>query len=283
MILDQLLGDIPRTVFMEQHYLKQPFALPGGCRHLLDSAGWPMVEAILHKEGVDFLAARPEKVWQGTPTPERARQLLDDGYTLRIRKAEQHDPVLTELMTGFREAFCGAVDIHIYCTPADHMGLNWHYDAEDVFILQTQGSKTWWLRKNTVNPWPLAETIPENMRYERELTPMMKCDLQAGDWLYLPAGYWHRTQAREQSISLSVGIFSLTALDVYDFLRSRLTDSLRWRQRLPTPGSAGTLTEEELTRQYKELFADLACDVARMLQQEETVRDFLKQKRQTTC
>src|SRR5262249_23259172 len=217
--------------------------------------------------GVDVLVGREGRRWgeNGAPRPEEARPLLAEGYTLGIRHAERHDPGLAELADGFRRDFLGAVNVHVYCTPAGRPGFGWHYDAEDVFILQTRGSKEWSLRKNTVNPWPLVETLPADMRHERELMPVLRCTLRAGNWLYIPAGYWHRTEAGDESISLSVGVLSATAVDVYDFLRGRLLGSLRWRQRLPTPGAASTLSEAELLRRYQELFRELGQDLAETL------------------
>jgi len=278
MALEQLLAGVPVSVFVEQYYLKLPFSRPGGCKHLAGRAGWPLVEALLRAPGADFLAARPDGVWPGTgrPSPEEARALLAGGHTLRFRHAERHDAVLTELAEGFRRAFLGGVDVHVCCTPAGQPGLGWHYDAEDVFVLQTEGSKEWSLRKNTVHPWPLPETIPQDMRLQREIMPVLRCDLHAGDWLYIPAGYWHQSRAGAESVSLAVGVLSATALDVYDFLRARLLDSLQWRQRLPTPGDASPLGEEELLDRYRELFAELGRDLADLLGRERTARDFLR-------
>jgi ribosomal protein L16 Arg81 hydroxylase len=279
MILDRLLLDVPRSVFMEQYHLKLPFALPGGCKDLVQTAGWPMVEAILRRPGVDLLAVRESAVREGLQTPtDQGRALLDEGYTLRIRKADRHDAGLAELAEGFRRAFAAPIDVHVYCTPAGQPGLGWHYDAEDVFLLQTRGSKQWQLRKNTVNPWPLVQTMPQDLRYQREIMPVIRCDLHAGDWLYLPAGYWHAAQAGAESISLSVGVLSAAAIDVYDFLRPGLLDSLRWRQRLPTAGEASTLSDEQLLDRYREVFADLGQDLSHLLGQEQTARAFLESR-----
>ncbi len=278
MILEQLLGDVPRSVFMEEHFLRLPFAKAGGAGHLVGAAGWLLIEALLAQPGVDFLAARQGQLWAGTavPSPDQVRALLAEGHTVRFRNAQRHHPLLAGLAEEFGRAFAGPVDVQVYCTGPNQPGFAWHYDAEDVFILQTAGSKEWWLRKNTVNPWPLVETMPRDLRYQREVMPAMRCELRAGDWLYIPAGYWHRTQAGEESVSLSVGVLSATALDVFDFLRGGLLDSLRWRQRLPTPGEASTLDEGELRRRYGELFAELGGDLAALLSKEETVRAFLQ-------
>src|SRR5205085_5069557 len=102
----------------------------------------------------------------------------------------------------------------------------------------------------------------------REMMPVMRCMLHAGDWLYLPAGYWHCGRALDESVSLSVGVSSATALDVYDFLRRGLLDSLRWRQRLPVAGPANPMTTEELLRRYRELFDELGRDLGAQLADE---------------
>ena len=283
MIIEELLGTVPKALFMEQYYLKLPFSRPGGCRHLLPLGSWTFVEHLLRQPGVDALAGREGQLWNGPspPTPEQARGLLEDGYTLGIRHAERHAPELANLAAGFAREFAAPINIHVYCTPAGQPGFGWHYDAEDVFILQTAGSKGWSLRKNTVNPWPLVETIPQDMRYQRELMPLVRSDLAAGDWLYIPGGYWHRTEAGEDSISLSIGVMSPTAMDVFDFVRRRLLSSLRWRQRLPAIGDAQTLDEAELIAGYRELFGELGQDLARQLSQPEMVAQFLAERRET--
>jgi len=65
----------------------------------------------------------------------------------------------------------------------------------------------------------LEETIPEDMRYEREIMPLMRVLLDAGDMLYIPCGYWHRAQAvkgKENAISLAVRVMSRSAVDLFD-------------------------------------------------------------------
>ena len=55
------------------------------------------------------------------------------------------------------------------------------------------------------------ETLPADMKYEREQMPLLKCPLAAGDWLYIPAGYWHMGHSEEASLTLSIGVMSPTA------------------------------------------------------------------------
>jgi ribosomal protein L16 Arg81 hydroxylase len=106
------------------------------------------------------------------------------------------------------------------------------------------------------------------MQYEREVMPLMRTVLRAGDMLYIPCGYWHRAQATdstETAISIAVGINSLSALDVFDLLRNELKESLIWRQRLPIGGTDkgnGSIDNREHLKQMLEL---LSSDIARTM------------------
>jgi ribosomal protein L16 Arg81 hydroxylase len=280
-MLSQLLGSMTPQSFLEDYFLKLPLAMAGGCRHLCTLGSWEIVVHLLAQTGIDVLVGREGAAWQGpTPDAAEARRLLDDGYTLGIRHAERHHHDLARLASDFAAEFAAPVDLHLYMTPASHAGFGWHYDAEDVFILQTQGSKVWSLRKNTVNPWPLVETIPQDMRYRGEMMPLMRCSLAAGDWLYIPAGYWHSTQAGEESISLSVGLKMPAAIDLFDALRPRLLDSLRWRQRLPLAGDLQTGSEQQRLADLRALAANLAEDLTRQMIEDEFLRDWLQAQKE---
>jgi hypothetical protein len=118
----------------------------------------------------------------------------------------------------------------------------------------------------------------------------MRVLLRAGDLLYIPCGWWHKAEARgsvpffseqkkgtdpDTAISIAVGVMSRSAMDVYDFLRQRLVESLVWRQRLPIVGPASPLSRDELVATYAHLFKQLAGDLARTFADQRLVDDFL--------
>lgn len=280
MALEQLLGERSAAEFLEEHLFRLPYAQAGGARSLAQFGDWETASRILAEPAADALIVRQGRRWEGPrpTTPEGWRELHDAGYTLLVRHAERHHPELAALAAGFLRDFAAPVDIHLYCTPADQFGFDWHYDAEDVFIVQSAGRKEYSLRKNTVNPWPLEETLPANMAYEREIMPLSRCDLSAGDWLYIPAGYWHKGASREASISLAIGVMFPAAIDVFDFLRGKLLHSLRWRQRLPLCGEIAS--DSDKTRAaYSDLFLELAADAAKELRDESLVDAYLASRR----
>lgn len=276
MILEELLGDFPRAAFLERHYFRLPYSRPGGAKALASLADWGVVERILGQAGVDAFLAREGRQWEGgTPSGARARELFGQGYTVVVRDAQKHDPGLGDLARRFHEDFRAPVNVHLYCTPAGTSGFGWHYDVEDVFILEARGVKEYRLRKNTVHPWPTLATMSRDLKFEREVTPFWTCRLAPGDWLYIPPGWWHEARGQDESITLAVGLMSPAAVDLLEFLRKELAQSVVWRQRLPVLGAANPATPDELVAQYRTLLAELGKDLARLLGEESFVRRFL--------
>ena len=273
MNLQQLLGPVTAAHFVEVYYCKLPFASAGGAAAAANLGTWEVIGELLTSQDVDLIVSQSGERYGGKlpRTVAEGQALVRQGCTLGVRRAHRLHAGLGELAADFRREFAATVDIHLYCTPAQQTGFSWHYDAEEVFVLQTAGSKEWSLRKNTVNPWPLVETLPEDMQYEREVMPLMRCTLGPGDWLYIPGGYWHATRAIEESISLSVGLKAPAALDVFDWLRPTLAHSLLWRQRLPPLGAAGAIDPDELKLRLRTLLNELAADLAGKLRREETI------------
>ena len=279
-MIEKLLGEFPLARFIDEYFLRQPFSLPREAAAYAQLGNWPTVASILAQPDADVLVVKEGRRWEGNrnPSSDEARRLFDDGYTVLVRHAERCHAEVAELAADFARDFCSAVDVHIYCTPANQHGFGWHYDAEDVFILQAAGCKEYSLRKNTVNPWPVVEALPHDMRYEREIMPLSRCLLSAGDWLYIPHGYWHKADAKEASFSLAVGVMSPSALDLFDFLRQRLPQSIRWRQRLPVVGAASPLSEADLLDQHQELLAELGADLARLFRDEKLAVDWIRSR-----
>lgn len=282
MKLRELLGDITPDRFLEEHYLKLPLAMRETAAPYAQLGDWEMLLRLLATENPDLMIASREGRWTGAEprSGEDARKLLNAGYTIGIRHAQQLDERLAALAGEFEAAFAAPVDIHFYVTPAACGGFGWHYDAEEVFVLQSAGSKAWSLRKNTVNPWPLIETLPHDMQYGREIMPLMRCQLEAGDWLYIPGGYWHTTEAGAESYSLSIGIAARTGIDLLDFARRELLESLRWRQRLQPLGDLCGLDDAVLANTLGAHCADLAADFSKLLNDPRFVERFLRAMRE---
>lgn len=280
-MIQDLLGDLPAKKFVDQFYTRVPHSRPGGAAGFTTFDGWPSVERILAAPGVDAFLARERQMWEGgrLPTFAQARELFGQGHTLVIRSAERHDAELKRLADGFFRDFRAPVNVHVYCTPPERSGFSWHYDPEDVFILQTHGAKEYQLRKNTVNPWPLLAQMPKDLQYERETQPFWSAVLRPGDWLYIPTGWWHSARGVEgDSITLAIGLMTPAAIELLDHLKKELLQSVVWRQRMPVTGAATPASPEEIAKAYHSMFTDLGRDLSRLLSDESLVDRFLKGK-----
>jgi 50S ribosomal protein L16 3-hydroxylase len=254
-VLARLLGEFPPARFLEEFYFRLPYSRPGAAAGVAPGIGWDRVRAMVDAPGADVMLSRRGQLSPGAGF-EEARRRYGEGHTITVRSAEKLDPDLERLAEEFRADFLAPVNIHLYCTPAGEHGFGWHYDVEDVFVLQTEGAKVYSLRKNTVNPWPVLDTMPRDLGFEHEGSPVFTCRLEAGDWLYIPAGWWHIARTESESKSLAVGLMSPTALDLLKFLGPELATSVIWRQRLPA--TAGS-DPETLAKVFRDLGRDLAA------------------------
>jgi 50S ribosomal protein L16 3-hydroxylase len=107
--------------------------------------------------------------------------------------------------------------------------------------------------------------LPSGAIAARETTPVMECELTAGDWLYIPGGYWHRAYAPEEALSLSIGLMPPTLLDVLDYMRATLARDPAWRRRFPALGYASDLTDAQKQELCRSLFAELSDELQRKL------------------
>jgi ribosomal protein L16 Arg81 hydroxylase len=155
-------------------------------------------------------------------------------------------------------------------------GTRCHFDTLENFTIQLQGTKTWHLLPNRHVKAPLENWVTgDELTAEMELyckTPMPKdmpgrakrIELQPGDVLYLPRGYWHSAAASRDSLSLFLGFPVTPCVDfILNALRSRLIRSAPWRESFIDP-NAGPQWRMQARRQVQELLGTLAADVSQL-------------------
>lgn len=278
LLVELLLGDVPLERFLAEHYLRAPFVGIGGATSLRTLADDDLPRRLIEQSSCEVTVVRDGRQL-ALPRPTSADEAKDHeaaGCSLVFRHAERHCPALACLAGSLAHTFHGAVDLHVYRTPAGHHGFGWHYDAEEVFILQAAGSKVYHLRRNTVSEAPPPAELPADPGFARETSPTTSCRLGPGDWLYIPSGWWHVAEAVEPSLSLSAGVMAATPLSVLDWLRARLAAAPAWRRRLPPTGWAGDATTLDL---YRDALAPLADELARLLTASETLSGLVEARR----
>lgn len=215
MTLSDWLTSIAPEQFLEEHFQKAPHAEPGSARSAIPLMTWDKVAALVSSPSrPDLIVAKEGRFLSGMDpsSADEARTLFEGGCSIVMRNLERHDDALRGLAASFRGSLLeGEVQVHVFATPVRALGFGWHYDCEDVFIAQTAGVKEYFLRKNTVNPEPTLDTMPRDMQFERETSPLVATTLAAGDWLYIPRGWWHRGRGLDDCLSISIGVLSPAA------------------------------------------------------------------------
>jgi 50S ribosomal protein L16 3-hydroxylase len=196
------LAPLTLDEFRSTYLQRAPIARPGS------AAGAPLDWSVLDR----VLAARPDVlvVARGQllplPPPRCATELrayLRVGVGVCVRHAERCDPGLRAIADHF-EAWLGSAQVQLFVTAGGTHGFGWHYDDEDVFIAQTEGVKDYYFRANTVTTEPAAP--PRFARFCDERSTLAGATLIAGDFLYVPARWWHMAVCHQDAMSISVGV-----------------------------------------------------------------------------
>ena len=110
-------------------------------RSAIPAFGWDTLDQLLTNDTVlDLLVIARGKLVEGPPpkTLGEVRALLLQGIGLVIRHAEQIDAGLARLAASLTQKIPGEVHVQLFVTPAGTHSFGWHYDDEDVFIVQTE-------------------------------------------------------------------------------------------------------------------------------------------------
>jgi 50S ribosomal protein L16 3-hydroxylase len=201
--------------FAQTYLGRVPYARPGAALKAMPWFDWGVLERLLASRPLpDILVASRGRLVDVPPPSSLGdvRRLMARELGIVLRRTELHDERLAELAAGFALDIPGEVHVQLYVTPAGTQTFGWHFDLEDVFIAQTVGVKDYFFRDNTVAREMSLASNPDFGAVRRETSPLLSARLIAGDWLYLPARWWHLVKCLEDSLSISIGVMPPEAL-----------------------------------------------------------------------
>ena len=207
-VLEHWLARKPIDAFTREYLGRQPYAAPSTAAGAVSIFDWATLDSVLSRASPGDILVVVRGKLVNAPTPRTladARALLKQGIGLVIRHAESYDTALAELGHDIARVIAGEAHIQLFVTPGGTHGFGWHYDVEEVFIVQTDGAKDYFFRNNTVEP-DLAESKSDFSGFSKETSPIGTARLIRGDWLYIPARWWHVAKCLEDSLSISIGI-----------------------------------------------------------------------------
>ncbi len=160
-----------------------------------------------------------------------------EGATLRISYVHEHVPALADMAWALhQETGHSATHANIYCSWPSQQGSKCHFDCHEVFVLQIDGQKEWFVFEDTFK-YPLRGERSDQLT-PPDSPPYIHSVLKPGDCLYIPRGHWHYAVALgAPSLHVTLGIRCFTGRDVLDWLSKTMLGTLReqevWRENLP--------------------------------------------------
>lgn len=169
-----------------------------------------------------------------TIRPDLVARAFDRGATIVLQALHRHWPPVARFCRDLELSLTHPTQANAYVTPPTSRGFAVHHDTHDVFVLQTHGRKRWRVYH------PLVELAGPEQPWKDSLgdpgKPVLDAELVPGDALYVPRGFPHDAEAREEvSIHVTVGVLAHTWLDLWRHVLRRAADHRPFRDALP-PG-----------------------------------------------
>jgi hypothetical protein len=164
----------------------------------------------------------------GCADPERIAAQVRDGATLTLSNPERWDEGLANFCRSLRRAMQTDVQAFVYLTAPDRFGSRPHRDAAEVFVIQNEGTKRWYLYDiPSGDDWKMGHLAEERQ-------PSEILELAAGDGLYVPAGMGHCAQAGpEGSLHTTISLRTPRMSEVLTAWVTAIARALPRNERLP--------------------------------------------------
>lgn len=142
-VLAKRLEDDSVERFLRENYSKVPYSRPFAAKEYIDLLSWENVLQVYSCGSSRFKIVKDFMICHDPfrGSQEELFAFYLGTHSIVIRHTERSHPVLAELADDFSHGFNSAVDIQSFLTPENAETFGWHYDVENVFIIQTSGEK----------------------------------------------------------------------------------------------------------------------------------------------
>ena len=200
---DHVIAPLTRERFLADYWNKSFLVAKGTPGRFSGLLGWDELNAILEQhrlhpprfrllqEGRNIETFRYTTLSAGGIPRLNSGKLaacLSAGATLVLDCVEELAPRVRQLSSSVRDALHANTHVNLYAGWHSQKGLDLHFDAQDIMVLQVSGRKRWQVYQPTrLNPLPDdEEPAPKPAG-----PPVWDGMLEDGDMLYIPRGWWH--------------------------------------------------------------------------------------------
>jgi hypothetical protein len=208
--------------------------------HLLDGSTLPLEDLRIRRESVPI----PTNFYvrHGQVDPAGLSKLLDQGVSLIFNGLNQHVPAMGALCKNIARDTSERISAAAIVTSGRGGALVCHYDPEDLIILQIAGTKRWQVFSSPVVN-PVQGSAPAR---PPKGPPIFDQVLQQGDFLFLPAGYWHHCEnGPHRSLHVCILFEPPNGRHLMTALASQLSSHEAFRRPLTRHSSPEAMAEHE--------------------------------------
>jgi 50S ribosomal protein L16 3-hydroxylase len=200
-----LLGGLSTRAFLHRYWQKRPLVVRGAMPHFRGVIGKRALLACAARHDVEArLVERVRGRWRVTHAPiERARLagLPRRDWTLLVSGVNLHCAAADRLLRRFAFLPYARLDDVMVSYAAPGGGVGPHFDAYDVFLLQSGAPRVWRLER--ARRFRVRADAP--LRLIEDFSPDEELLLDPGDLLYVPPGWGHEGIALRESFTTSIG------------------------------------------------------------------------------
>ncbi|HEY9813091.1 MAG TPA: cupin domain-containing protein, partial [Candidatus Sericytochromatia bacterium] len=229
--------------FLDNNWTTKAVSIPSeGKKNFAHLFSWEKLNYILNFHQLrypDIRLAIGGKVLDESAN-ENLIKSCQSGATLIINEVHKLIPEIAHFAAAIKSDLGYANQVNAYCSWPEKQGFSSHYDTHEVFILQVDGIKQWYVFEDTIK-YPLKDQKSSSFP-PPETEAYLSCILHPGDVLYIPRGHWHYAVACEEpSLHLTLGIHCKTGIDFLEWLVSELREQSDWRKSLPLRTNADSI------------------------------------------
>jgi bifunctional lysine-specific demethylase and histidyl-hydroxylase NO66 len=164
--------------------------------------------------------------------------LVRDGYlkgsTIVLSGVDQYWEPLRIFCATLEARLHHPTAMAVYLTPPNFQGVKPHYDTQENFLIQVEGTKSWKVYE-PIHRLPPVEGSYAPVPREKLSDPILATVLHPGEVLYVPRGFVHEGAAGDQpSLHIAVDVHVRTWVDlISDALKAVAERDPRFRGSLP--------------------------------------------------
>ncbi len=261
--LADLLAPVSVEEFYKEYLGRKPLHIRGAADKFAAIMSWPSLTSILNQSGVwspatlqlmmDTAVVPPPDYCRPGRNREGQQGLVSDlakvrswlrrGASLVLNNIDSLTPGLRHLAAVLANETGGATQINLYCSWRAHPAFAVHFDTHDVFALHIEGRKGWRIYQRYFEApinHPTFKNLDRAFHEQHKGAVSQHVDMQPGDLLYIPRGYYHDAIALDRnSMHLALAVIPVIGMDLITALfESAVTDPF-FRQGIPHPVMAG--------------------------------------------